>query len=645
MIGQNLKDNEEKKPNSREMEKLKRDFPQFFSKDGEFKLDMFKDFLGEEEVDISKEGYELKFLGKSYAKYLSSLETETYISPDSCHNEKDENKNSENLYIVGDNLDALKHMLGSYSGKIKCIYIDPPYNTGTDGFVYPDNFQFNKEDLSEKIGITEEEAGRILELAGKSTHSAWMTFMYPRLTLARDLLSDDGVIFISIDDNEQANLKLMCDDIFGEENFIGTFVINTTPNGRDYGHIAKQHEYCLFYAKSFDRADTSMLIDKTKSFKYEDDFGGFNIHPLYNSNESFHKDNRPNLYYPFYLNPNNIDSNGFYEISLEKTDGLIEIYPPESKKNKVQFVWRWGKPKSKININKEIVGYKNEDGEYRIVQKMRNDEKLIRSLIISKDATTRRGTAEVEEIMNAKIFEFPKPLGLLKPFIQVSNAENNFVLDFFSGSSTTADAVMQLNAEDGDSRKYIMVQLPEKIEENKPAYKAGYRSIDEIGRARIEKAAEKIKKETGADIDYGYKLYYLEKPSEKTLIDLENFVPEIKLITDDMVSIFDNEHSNGKESILSTWLMEDGYGLSKSTEKYKLKNYDADLIDKTLYIIDEGLTQYDSMVLIKRIENEELDITRIVIYVHSVPFNVLHELRKNLKVLRNNKNVTLIERF
>lgn len=645
MIGQNLKDNEEKKPNSREMEKLKRDFPQFFSKDGEFKLDMFKDFLGEEEVDISKEGYELKFLGKSYAKYLSSLETETYISPDSCHNEKDENKNSENLYIVGDNLDALKHMLGSYSGKIKCIYIDPPYNTGTDGFVYPDNFQFNKEDLSEKIGITEEEAGRILELAGKSTHSAWMTFMYPRLTLARDLLSDDGVIFISIDDNEQGNLKLMCDDIFGEENFIGTFVINTTPNGRDYGHIAKQHEYCLFYAKSFDRADTSMLIDKTKSFKYEDDFGGFNIHPLYNSNESFHKDNRPNLYYPFYLNPNNIDSNGFYEISLEKTDGLIEIYPPESKKNKVQFVWRWGKPKSKININKEIVGYKNEDGEYRIVQKMRNDEKLIRSLIISKDATTRRGTAEVEEIMNAKIFEFPKPLGLLKPFIQVSNAENNFVLDFFSGSSTTADAVMQLNAEDGGSRKYIMVQLPEKIEENKPAYKAGYRSIDEIGRARIEKAAEKIKKETGADIDYGYKLYYLEKPSEKTLIDLENFVPEIKLITDDMVSIFDNEHSNGKESILSTWLMEDGYGLSKSADKYKLNNYDADLIDKTLYIIDEGLTQDDSMVLIKRIENEELDITRIVIYVHSVPFNVLHELRKNLKVLRNNKNVTLIERF
>ena len=204
---------------------------------------------------------------------------------------------------------------------------------------------------------------------------------------------------------------------------------------------------------------------------------------------------------------------------------------------------------------------------------------------------------------------------------------------------------MQLNAEDGGKRKYIMVQFPEKIEENKPAYKAGYRSIDEIGRARIEKAAAKIKEETGADIDYGYKLYYLESPSGKTLMDLENFVPENKLMTDDMVSVFDNKHSKGKESILATWINEDGYGLSKSSKPYRLENYEADLIEKTLYIIDEGFNKEDSMEIIRRIENEVLDITRLVIYVHSVPFSVLHELRKNLKVLRNNKNVTLIERF
>lgn len=204
---------------------------------------------------------------------------------------------------------------------------------------------------------------------------------------------------------------------------------------------------------------------------------------------------------------------------------------------------------------------------------------------------------------------------------------------------------MQLNAEDGGNRKYIMVQIPEKISENKPAYKAGYRTIDEVGRARIEKAAAKIKDETNANIDYGYKLYFLETPTEKTLIDLENFEPEIKLITNDMVSVFDNKHSSGKESIISTWLNEDGYGLTKSSSPYKLENYEADIIEKSLYIIDEGLENDDVMTLIKRIENEELDITRVVVYVHSVRFNVLQEMRKNLKVLRNNKNVTFIERF
>lgn len=251
MIGKNIKENQDKKPNSREMEKLKRDFPQFFTKDGDFKLDSFQDFLKAEEINLSKEGYELNFLGKSYAKYLSSLETETYLSPDTKNNENEDNKNSDNLYIVGDNIDALKHLLGSYGGKIKCIYIDPPYNTGSDGFVYPDNFKFTEEELARTIGITEEEAGRILDLSGKSTHSAWMTFMYPRLILARDLLADDGVIFISIDDNEQANLKLMCDEIFGEENFVSNIIWE-----RAYApinlmkHFSRSHDFIVCYAKN-----------------------------------------------------------------------------------------------------------------------------------------------------------------------------------------------------------------------------------------------------------------------------------------------------------------------------------------------------------------------------------------------------------
>lgn len=222
MIKKQLENNENVKPNTKLLNQLKENFPDFFDKDNNFMLDKFKNVLKSDEINITKEGYELNFLGKSYARFQTSTETETIISPLTDHNNDDENKDSENLYIIGDNLDALKHLLKSYSRKVKCIYIDPPYNTGSDGFVYPDNFKFDSTTLSNKMGIDEEEAERIIDMRGKSTHSAWLTFMYPRLILARELLSDDGVIFISIDDNEQANLKLICDEIFGEENFIST---------------------------------------------------------------------------------------------------------------------------------------------------------------------------------------------------------------------------------------------------------------------------------------------------------------------------------------------------------------------------------------------------------------------------------------
>lgn len=628
MIGRNQKDNQEKKPNSREMEKLKNDFPQFFSKDGEFRLDRFKNFLGEEEIDISKEGYELKFLGKSYAKYISSLETETYISPDSGHNEKDKNKDSENLYIVGDNIDALKHLLGSYAGKIKCIYIDPPYNTGSDGFVYPDNFQFSAEDLSEKIGITEEEAGRILRLAGKSTHSAWLTFMYPRLVLARELLSEDGVIFISIDDNEQTNLKFICDEIFGEENFIAQLVWERAFSPKnDAKFISNSHDYVCMFAKSINKFQIGRLPRTEKA----------------NARYS-NPDNDPRgVWQSADLSVKTYNKSCDYPI---KTPSGRIVEPPAGR------CWRLSEKVFSERLQDNRIWF-GSDGNgvpriKRFLSELKFNGMAPTSLLFHKEVGhSQEGTREVVELFDGQsVFDGPKPSRLLQRILTLANLnKDSIVLDFFSGSATTADAVMQLNAEDGGHRKYIMVQLPEKIEEDKPAYKAGYRSIDAIGRARIEKAAQKIKEETDADIDYGYKLFYLENPGKTTLMDLENFVPDNKLITDDMVSVFDNTHSKGKESILATWLTEDGYGLSRSSKPYSLGDYTADLIEKTLYIIDEGLQQDDAMTLIKRIENEELDITRLVIYVHSVPFHILHELRKNLKVLRNNKNVTMIERF
>lgn len=671
MIGQNLKSNQDKKPNSREMEKLKKEFPQFFTKDGEFKIDNFKDFLKEEEIELSKEGYGLEFLGKSYAKYLSSLESETYISPDLKHNEKDENKNSENLYIVGDNIDALKHLLGSYSGKIKCIYIDPPYNTGSDGFVYPDNFNFNSEELARTIGITEEEAERILNLSGKSTHSAWLTFIYPRLLLARDLLADDGVIFISIDDNEQANLKLICDEIFGEENKVGNLptIMNLKGNQDEFA-FAGTHEYTIVYAKHKENLIIKGLKiddDEIISDWMIDDIGYYKKGAsLISTGQNAPRDHRPKLRFPIFYKNGNLKLpekhilNSLYDsekkvfndsylekyIDDKKSEGYLPILPFVNKK---KASWRWSYSKLQSQLD-EVIITKTKNG-ISLNKKQRPElsdlpSKKVKTLLYKPEYSSGNGTNEVKNLFGIeRLFDNPKPIKLIEDFINISLNNNDIILDFFSGSATTADALMQLNAEDGGKRKYIMVQIPEKIDKKKPAFKAGYKTIDEIGRERIKRAGKKIKNETGANIDYGFKLFYLEKPKEKTLDKLEEFSPQIKFPLDDMVSIFDNDHASGKENILSTWLNEDGYGLSQSSDEYVLDEYRANLIGKSLYIIDSGLGSSDVMELIRRIEDDSLLINRIVVYLHSINFSVLQELRTNLSVLRNNKNVSLIERF
>lgn len=339
-----------------------------------------------------------------------------------------------NFLLEGDNLASLKLLEKTHRGKIDVIYIDPPYNTGNKDFVYDDDY---------------------VDSVDQFRHSKWLSFMEKRLKIARSLLSDKGVILLSIDDNEMNNLKMLCDSIYGENNNLGIFIVKSTPNARDYGFVGKMHEYILFYAKNLDKVETNLMPVLDKTFKYSDEKGGFNIHPLYNSNEAFTNENRPNLFYPFYLNPNN-QNDDFYEISLEKQKDWIEIYPPKSVKNNVQFVWRWGKEKSIENLNKEIIGYKVSDGEYRIVQKMRHDEKLIRSILDNSDYTSRKGTAELEQIFNEKKFSFPKPLNLIKDIIFMASTGTSTILDFFAGSGTTGHAVLKLNAEDGGHRKFIL---------------------------------------------------------------------------------------------------------------------------------------------------------------------------------------------
>ena len=359
---------------------------------------------------------------------------------------------SGNKIIHGDNLEALKALLPEYEGKIKCIYIDPPYNTGNEGWVYNDNVNdpHIRKWLGQVVGS---------EFDDLTRHDKWLCMIYPRLVLLQRLLSDDGAIFISIDDNEVSSLRFVCDEIFGSRNFIGQFVINTTPNARDYGAIGKMHEYCLFYAKRIDKLTTNLIPEVTKTFKFKDSIGGFNVHPLYNSNVAFTNENRPNLYYPFYLYLDKPIDDCFYEIGLEPIGNCIEIYPPKSQKDNVQFVWRWGKEKSYNGLNREIIGYKNENGEFRIVQKMRHDAKVIRSLLTGKEYTSRRGTAEVEEIFGQKTFSFPKPETLLEQFIFSVSDTNSLVLDSFAGSATTAHAVLNLNKQDGGNRKFILCEM------------------------------------------------------------------------------------------------------------------------------------------------------------------------------------------
>jgi adenine-specific DNA-methyltransferase len=290
--------------------------------DNQIDIERLKELLGQERI-APAEHYELNWAGKSAARREIQKTTSYTLLPAANNPE-----HAPHMLIEGENLEVLRVLQKSYYGKVKMIYIDPPYNTGNDSFVYPDDYSETLDEYQKRTG-EKNEAGFLNKqsLWKKNSkesgqyHSAWLSMMYPRLYLARNLLRDDGVIFISIDDNEQSNLKLLCDEVFGAENFIGLFVVNASPSGIDYGHIAKTHDYAFFYAKNIYEASTNQLAEESKEFKFTDEFGGFNIYPLYNGNVAFNPKTRPNLYYPFYLNIENNISDDFFEISVEKKEG------------------------------------------------------------------------------------------------------------------------------------------------------------------------------------------------------------------------------------------------------------------------------------------------------------------------------------
>ena len=613
MIKQIVDKNLEVKPNSKKLEALKEYFAGCFTKEGTFDIERFKEMV-KDEVDISNEGYSLDFLGKDYANLIASIDTTTVIEPDLEHNSKPENKDSENIYISGDNLDALKHLLKSYAGKVKCIYIDPPYNTGSDGFVYNDKFRFTPEELEKKLSIDEDEAQRILDLTsrGSSTHSAWLMFMSPRLQLARDLLSKDGVIFISIDDNEQANLKLLCDYVFGEENFVAQFIWEKRKTRENRSSISIRHDYVLCYV-----ADVNYLEE---AFGLEE----MNDEAIARYRNPDNDPKGPWTSVPAIAQAGHGTKNQFY--SFTAPNG-ITYNPPSGS------CWRLTLDKMKEAISKNKIWFGSDGNGVPRIKKYLSEGKqgLTPESMISADkgGTNDSGKREIVELFNGiAVFETPKPTDLVKHLITMSS-DDAIVVDFFSGSATTAQAVMQKNSEDGGSRQFILVQSPEQIAEDKEAYKAGYRTIDEIGQERIKRAAAKIREENPLFAgDLGFKHYTLRDVPENVLDKIIEFDPNTSGFANNLLEMF------GRETVLETWKVRDGYGMNVKVEEVALADYTAYQCGDHLYLTDEGMSDEAITALVDKYgEQTDWGPHYVVLFGYSFNFGATDALKKNLPLL------------
>lgn len=467
---------------------------------------VLKQLLSGEVVD-GEECYEFTWVGKKQSIIEGNRPIRKTLRP-----VKEDSKNwdtTENLYIEGDNLEVLKLLQNSYLNSIKMIYIDPPYNTGND-FVYRDDFKVSREEYEDEMGVYDEDDNRLFkntETNGRF-HSDWCSMMYPRLQLARNLLSDDGVIFISIDDNEVRNLKNICDEVFGEDNLVGTISNTNNPKGRsDDKCVATAHEYIVVYAKQIGNISwygfepTSEII---KRYNKTDENGKkYREIDLRKTGENDLREDRPNLFYYFYYNETNNDF--FPSRENKQIIDYIQIKP--QREDLREGNWRWGLDTAIKQLNLLTPKFMPNRKVWGVMERdYLENRDLVKptSSWTFKDVNSERGSEEFINLgFDKRVFAKPKPIGTIFRCLKLSTLKNDIILDFFSGSSTTAHAVMQLNDEDGGNRKFIMVQLPEATDEKSEAYKAGYKNICEIGKERIRRAGKKIEEELEAKSNKG----------------------------------------------------------------------------------------------------------------------------------------------
>jgi adenine-specific DNA-methyltransferase len=678
-----------KVPN-KDWEVLKTHFPHYFDKNGNFDLEKFKNYLTEKEINFSTESYSLDWLGKSYARLLASDPATTLLKADENHNSKPKNANAENLLIKGDNLEVLKHLANAYYEQVKMIYIDPPYNTGSDGFVYADDRKFTVKELQNLIGIDAEKAQRILDFtkSKSNSHSAWLTFMYPRLYIAKQLLREDGVIFVSIDDNEVAQLRLLMDEVFGEENFVNEFIWINNSSGRQIKGFgaATTKEYILCYSKSIENTG-EFLINIECAKKYLKSFyKGFNFeikkdnngeyvttHELNNGNSKYNEKTRPNLVYNIFYN---------HKTKEIKVGNLDETHPKDFIKiepKKIQssrngakyYAWRWEKEKIlKEYYNLEFI---NENNEWKVYTKRRDFNKTIFKDVIT-DINTVSGSNDLKKYQLNEYFEYPKPTLLIKLLIQISTNFNDLILDFFAGSGTTGDAVMQLNAEDGGNRKFILVQLPEPInpKKNKVAYDfvknelKAEPTIFEITKERLLRSAKKI----NAELDEKINKLKKQLPTDESKAEIEKLerlkkqnafkVFETQPIWEDYdfeaeqfdpsQTLFDAGKLTEEDikALLVTWKTYDGIPLTQELETVDLGGYNAYYGSGKLYLMHKGFTTDHLKAILEKIDTDKhFEPKSIIAFGYHLESARLREIAENVKTYNNKKksDIDFITRY
>lgn len=542
-------------------------------------FDMLKQELSDHVVDGLQERYQFTWPDKRKAILAANAPINKTLRP--CREESVDFDNTENLYIEGDNLEVLKLLQETYLGKVKMIYIDPPYNTGND-FVYEDEFKQSADEYIDNSGQLDEDGNRLVantESNGRF-HTDWLNMMYPRLNLAKDLLSEDGVIAISIDENEVENLKRCCKEIYGESNYIATIISKMNPRGSQSSKdIAITHEYILVIAKSKEYQVNGLELteEQEKEYKYQDAMGCYRLLGLRKRGADSRREDSPSMYFPIYYDPDNDNLS-----TIEKYS--VIIYPKLS--DGTDGRWRWSKSKVEREKNLLVVRAvkRGTEYEYDVFSKdylSENKRRKPMSIWDDKEINNEFATELLTDLFKEKkIFDYSKSLFLLKKLITVLSSADSLVLDFFSGSATTAHAVMQLNAEDGGKRKFIMVQLQEECVENSEAYKAGYKNICEIGKERIRRAGKKIKEEnplTTQDLDIGFRVLKCDSSNMEDVY----FTPKEYMDKQQSLFIDNIKKDRSDEDLLFDAMLKLDTPLSSKIEKISIAG-------KTVYNVAQG---------------------------------------------------------